>query len=132
VLQANWGDIVIGPSSNIQENCVLHVRPDAVTVIGRSCHIGHGAVIHGASLGKHVMVGMHAVLHDGVVIWDEALVGAGCVTLANMEIPEGKMVVGMPGRVAGDVSEEQKAAWDWGTNLYQGLPARCKKSLRRL
>ncbi len=49
-----------------------------------------------------------------------------------MEIPSGKMVLGVPGKIVGDVSEEQKAAWDWGAELYQGLPARCKKSLRRL
>jgi len=132
VLRGDWGDVVIGPGSNIQENCVLHVRPDEVTDIGPSCHIGHGAVIHGATLGTHVMVGAHAVIHDGVVVGDEALIGAGCVVPANMEIPGGKMVLGVPGKIVGDVSKEQKVAWRWGTKLYQGLPARCKKSLRRL
>jgi phenylacetic acid degradation protein len=132
VLRGDWGDIVIGPGSSIQENCVLHVRPDEVTVVGPACHIGHGAIIHGATLGRHVMVGMHAVIHDGAVIGDEVLMGAGCVVLANAGVPGGKMVVGVPGKVVGDVSREQVEAWDWGLELYQALPARCLKSLRRL
>lgn len=132
VLRGDWGDIVIGPGSNVQENCVLHAPPDGVASIGPSCHIGHGAVIHGATLGRHVMVGMLAVIHDGVVIGDEALVGAGCVVLANTQVPAGKMVLGIPGKIMGDVSAEQKAAWEWGTKLYRGLPPRCKKSMRRL
>jgi carbonic anhydrase/acetyltransferase-like protein (isoleucine patch superfamily) len=78
------------------------------------------------------MVGIRAVIHDGVVIGDEALIGAGCVVLPDMEIPGGKVVVGVPGKILGDVSEEQKAAWAWGLGVYQALPARCLKSMRRL
>jgi phenylacetic acid degradation protein len=132
VLRGDWGDIVVGPGSNIQENCVLHVRPEEVLVIGPSCHIGHGAVIHATCLGYHVMVGMRAVIHDGVVIGDEALIGAGCVILSDVEIPAGKVVIGVPGRIVGNVSEEQKEAWAWGLELYQALPARCLNSMRRL
>jgi phenylacetic acid degradation protein len=129
VIRADWGDIVVGEGSNIQENCVLHVRPDEVFRVGPSCHIGHGAIVHASVLGYHVVVGMRAVIHDGVVIGDEAIVGAGCVVLPNVEIPAGKVVVGVPARVLGDVSEEQRAAWAWGLDLYQALPARCLKGL---
>ena len=132
VLRGDWGDIVIGPGSNIQENCVLHVRPGEVLAIGASCHIGHGAVVHATTLGYHVMVGIRAVIHDGVVIGDEALVGAGCVVLPDTEIPGGKVVVGVPGKIVGDVSEEQKEAWAWGLKVYQALPARCLAGMRRL
>jgi phenylacetic acid degradation protein len=132
VLRGDWGDIVVGAGSNIQENCVLHVRPDEVTLLGPDCHIGHGAIIHGAQLGRHVMVGMHAVIHDGVVVGDDALVGSGCVVLADMDVPAGKMVVGVPGKIVGDVSADQKVAWEWGLRQYQALPARCLKGLRPL
>jgi hypothetical protein len=63
---------------------------------------------------------------------EEVLIGAGCVALARMEIPGGKMALRALGEIVGDVSEEQKSARDWCTKLCQGLPARCKKSLRRL
>jgi phenylacetic acid degradation protein len=132
VLRGDWGDIVVGAGSNIQENCVLHVRPDESTVLGPDCHIGHGAIIHGARLGRHVMVGMNAVIHDGVVVGDEALIGSGCVVLTDMQIPAGKMVLGVPGRIVGDVSTEQKVAWESGLEQYQALPARCFKGLRPL
>ncbi|MDH4209541.1 MAG: gamma carbonic anhydrase family protein [Anaerolineae bacterium] len=132
VLRGDWGDIVVGPGSNIQEHCVLHVRPEETTILGPDCHIGHGAIIHGAHLGRHVMVGMHAVIHDGVVVGDEALIGSGCVVLPDMQIPPGKMVVGVPGKIVGDVSADQQSAWDWGLKQYQALPARCLKHLRPL
>lgn len=132
VLRGDWGDIVVGPGSNIQENCVLHVRPEETTILGPDCHIGHGAIIHGAHLGRHVMVGMNAVIHDGVVVGDEALIGSGCVVLADMQIPRGKMVLGVPGKIVGDVSEDQKVAWEWGLKQYQALPARCLRDLRPL
>src|SRR4030042_2729755 len=125
VLRGDWGDIVVGPGSTIQGNCVLHVRPEEVTILGPDCHIGHGAIIHGAHLGRHVMVGMHAVLHDGVVVGDEALIGSGCVVLADMQIPAGKMVLGVSGKIGGDVSADQKVAWEWGLKQYQALSARC-------
>jgi len=111
---------------------VLHVRPDEVTLLGPDCHMGDGAIIHGAQLGRHVMVGMHAVVHDGVVVGDDALIGSGCVVLADMEIPAGKMVVGVPGKIVGDVSADQNVAWEWGLRQYQALPARCLKGLRPL
>ncbi|MGB9298975.1 MAG: DapH/DapD/GlmU-related protein [Anaerolineae bacterium] len=130
VLRGDWGDIVVGAGSNIQEDCVLHVRPDEVTLLGPDCQIGHGVIIDGAQLGRHVMVGMHAVVHDGVVVGDDALIGSGCVVLADMEVPAGKMVVGVPGKIVGDVSADQKVAWEWGLRQYQALPARCLNGLR--
>lgn len=131
VLRGDRGDIVIGPGSNTQENCVVHLRPDKVTVIGPSCHIDRGAVIHGATLGRHVMAGMHAVIHDGVSTGDEALVRAGCVVLGDADIPPGNLVVGVPGRIVGEVTEEQKHAWDLGLKLCRELPLRCAESLRQ-
>lgn len=131
-LRGDWCDIVVGPGSNIEENCVIHVRPDEVMVVGPSRHIGHGAMIHGATLGEHVMAGMHAIIHDGVVIGDEALSGTGFVGSENVETAGGRTVVGAPGKIVGDVSDEQKAAWKWGIELYQDLLARCHRNLCRL
>jgi len=129
VLRGDWGDIVVGAGSNIEENCVLHVRPDEVTLLGPDCNVAHGAIIRGAQLGRHVMVGMHATLHDSVVAGDDALIGSVCVVLAGMQIPDGKMVVGVPGTIVGEVSAGQKAAWEWGQRQYQALPPRCLKGL---
>ncbi len=132
VLRGDWGDIVVAKGSNVQENCVIHVRPDEVVRLGPSSHVGHGAILHGCTLCTHVLVGMGAILHDGVVVGDGAVIASGCVLLQGMEVPPGKLVIGVPGRVVGDVRPEQREFWEWGTRLYQGLPARCHASLRRI
>ena len=120
VLRGDWVDIAIGRGCNTQENCVVNVGPDQVTEMGPSCHVGHGVVIYGATLGRNAIAGMHAVIHDGVRI------RAGCVMLWN------NTVAGASGKTLGDVSEEQRTAWDWGLKSYQGLSSRGKESLRRL
>ncbi len=132
VLRGDWGDIVIGPGSNVQENCVFHSRPDETVTLGPNSHVGHGAILHGATLGDHVLVGMGAILGDGVRIGDGCIIGAGCVLLEGTEVPPSRLVVGVPGRVVGEVSAERaEQAW-WGTRLYQTLPTRCQAGLRRL
>ncbi len=86
--------------------------------------------MHRANLDEHVMLGMHAIIYDGLVGGDEPLVAAGCVVLSSTEIPRGKMVIGAPRWILSDVSAEQKAAWDWGTKVYDALAGRCKTVLR--
>jgi carbonic anhydrase/acetyltransferase-like protein (isoleucine patch superfamily) len=108
------------------------MRPGDTVRLARDSHIGHGSVIHGATLERHVLVGMGAILHDRVRVGEEAIIGSGCVVLEGTEIPPGKVVIGVPGRVVADVTPEQAKLWWAGTRLYQGLPARCKAGLRRV
>lgn len=132
VLRGDWGDIEVADGSNIQDNCVIHSRPGDVVRLGSASHVGHGAIIHGASLGEHVLVGMGAILHDDVFVGDGSIIGAGCVVLEGTQIPPNSLVVGVPGKVVGRVSEEQAALMWWGTRLYQALPERCRNGLKRL
>ncbi len=76
------------------------------------------------------MVGMHALIHRGVVIGDETLIGARCAVLENMEIPGGQVGIGVPPKILSEVSHEQRSAWDWGLKLCQALPACWHKTLR--
>jgi phenylacetic acid degradation protein len=92
VLRGDWGDIVVAKGSNVQENCVIHARPDEVVRLGPSSHVGHRAILHGCTLCTHVLVGMGAILHDGVVVGDEAVIASGCVLLEGMQVPPGKLV----------------------------------------
>lgn len=132
VLRGDWGNIAVGDGSNIQENCVLHVLPDEAVVLGPGSHIGHGAILHTCTLGIHVLVGMGAVIQDHVTIGDGAIIGAGSILKAGMTVPPAKLVVGIPGRIAGEVSDETAKRSEWGTKIYQALPARCHASLRRI
>ncbi len=130
ILRGDFGFIEVGDGSNIQENCVIHTFQEQTARFGRDSHIGHGAIIHGATTKDNVMVGMGAILHDGVVIHENCIIGSGCVVTANQVIPAGKLVIGVPGKIVGDVSEELAKAKTRGTKLYQTLPRRYKETCK--
>ena len=129
-IRADWGAIEIRDGCNVQENCTIHVFPGALVVLDEGAHMGHGSVVHGAQLGRNVLIGMNAVVMDRAVIGAGSIVGALTFVPADMVIPDRKVVVGNPARVVKDVSDEMLAWKAEGTRLYQGLPARCHASLR--
>ena len=130
VLRGDFGYVEVGDGSNIQENCVVHTFPDRTARFGRDSHIGHGAVVHGVTIGENVLVGMGAVLHERVEVGDHCIIGSGCVVTANQVIPPGKLVLGVPGKIVGDVSAEMSRAKTFGTQLYQTLPRRYKATMK--
>ncbi len=130
VLRGDWGEILVADGCNIQENCVVHMFPGKSAVFEEGAHIGHGAIIHGATVGKNVLVGMNAVLMDDVKVGENSIIGALCFVPANMEIPAKSLVVGNPAKIIKEVSDQMI---DWktqGTQLYQQLPADCYNTLR--
>lgn len=132
-IRGDWGEINIGPNSNIQENCVIHNRVGGVTELGPKSHIGHGAILHGPlQMGEHVFVGMGAVIMDGVRLGDGSCVAAGAVVTANTIVPANKLVVGVPAGVAGDVTPQLKERLEKATDYYIKLPSRCFKGLKVL
>jgi len=129
-IRGDWGQIIIEDGCNVQENCTIHMFPGTTVLLKESAHIGHGAIIHGAQIGKNVLVGMNAVLMDDVVVGDNCIIGALTFVPANMIIPERKIVVGNPGKVIKDVSEEMTEWKTEGTKLYQQLPAELYATLK--
>ncbi len=132
VLRGDWGYIEIGSGSNIQDTCVIHSVPDEGTILGEDCHIGHGAVVHQAELGKHVLVGKNAVIMNWTKIGDDCIIGSGCVVPQKRIIEPNSLVIGVPGKVVGKVSEDQKEYSLNATKLYQTLPKRYYGSLKCL
>ncbi len=132
VLRGDWGSIVIGSGSNIQDTCVLHSVPDKSTKLGDNCHIGHGAVVHQAELGEHVLVGINAVIMDWAKIEDECIIGSGCVVPRDMTIEAKSLVLGVPGKVVGKITDKQNQYSWWATKLYQTLPKRYHETLREI
>ena len=108
VIRADNDEIKIGNRSNIQDNPVLHVDPGCPVHIGNDCIIGHGAIVHGAKLGNHVLVGMNATILNNATIGNYCIIGANALIPEGMQIPDGSLVVGMPGRVIKQLTEEQK------------------------
>jgi carbonic anhydrase/acetyltransferase-like protein (isoleucine patch superfamily) len=121
-LRGDWGGIEIGDGCNVQENCTIHMFPGVMVKLEESAHIGHGAIIHGAHIGRNVMVGMNAVVMDDAEIGDESIIGALSLITANTKIPPRSLVVGNPGKVIKEVSDEMIAWKTKGTRLYQSLP----------
>lgn len=128
-IRGDWGKIIIEDGCNVQENCTIHMFPGVTVRLKKSAHIGHGAIIHGATIGANSLIGMNAVIMDNAEIGDECIVGALCFVKAKMIIPKRSLVVGNPAKIIREVSDEMI---DWkteGTKIYQGLPADLYESL---
>lgn len=130
VLRGDWGSIRIQDGCNVQENCVIHMFPGVEVILEEGAHIGHGAVIHGAHIGKNVLIGMNSVVMDDVVIGKNSIVGALCFIKGGDIIPEKSLVVGNPGKVIKTLSDEMIEWKTEGTKLYQQLPGQCYNSLK--
>ncbi len=129
-IRGDWGGIVIEDGCNVQENCTIHMFPGITVVLREGAHVGHGAVVHGALLGRNCLIGMNSVIMDQAQIGEGAIVGALSFVPAEMVIPDRKIAVGNPARIVKDVSDEMLAWKSEGTALYQKLPAECHATLR--
>ena len=131
-IRGDWGQIILEDGVNVQENCTVHMFPGKSITLQEGAHIGHGAVIHGAQLGRNVLIGMNTVIMDDAEIGDECIVGAMSFVKANSKIPARSLLVGNPARIIKQVSDEMIAWKTKGTELYQQLPAECHDSLREV
>ena len=129
-IRGDFGGIVIEDGCNVQENCTVHMFPGVTVVLEANAHVGHGAIVHGARIGRNSLIGMNAVIMDNAVIGAECIIGALCVVPAEMQIPDRKIVVGNPAKIVKDVSDEMIAWKSEGTRLYQSLPAKLRETLR--
>ena len=130
VVRGDWGEVIIEEACNVQENCVIHMFPGTTVTLKKGAHIGHGAIIHGGTIGANVLVGMNAVVMDDCEIGANCIVGALCFVPANTTIPERKVVVGNPAKVVKDVTDEMIEWKTKGTDLYQQLPGDCMRTLK--
>jgi carbonic anhydrase/acetyltransferase-like protein (isoleucine patch superfamily) len=129
-IRGDWGGVVVEDGCNVQENCTVHMFPGVTVVLEEGAHVGHGAVVHGARLGRNCLIGMNAVVMDRATIGAGSIVGALAFVPADMQVPERSLVVGNPARVVKPVGDEMLAWKTEGTRLYQALPARLHAGLR--
>lgn len=128
-LRGDWGSIRIDDGCNVQESCTVHMFPGITVWLKEAAHIGHGAVIHGATIGKNCLVGMNAVVMDEVELGDECIVGALAFLKQGEKFPARSLIVGNPAKIIKQVSDEQIAWKSEGTTLYQQLPKQCFDTL---
>lgn len=129
-IRGDWGQIIIEDGCNVQESCTIHMFPGVTVLLEESAHIGHGAVIHGARIGRNTLIGMNAVVMDNAVIGAECIVGALCFVPAEMQVPDRKIVVGNPAKIVKDMSDERVAWKTAGTRIYQQLPDDLRATLK--
>lgn len=132
ILRGDYGSIAIGPGTAIEENAVVHIRPDGISTIGKHVTIGHGAVLHGNRIADYAVIGMGAVICFDVEIEEWSIVGEGCVVPNGQHIPPGKMVMGVPAEIVGDIQQKHKDFWVYGKQLYVDLAKRYPQELEQI
>ena len=120
-IRGDYGAIVIGNGTSVQENVVIHAREGDRTVIGDRVQLGHGCILHNCTVADNAVVGVGAIVSDYAKVGNWAIVGEGAVVRG--EIPDGAVAVGVPAKVVGEVTEEQKREWLHYKRLYAELAA---------
>ncbi|QBD77319.1 gamma carbonic anhydrase family protein [Ktedonosporobacter rubrisoli] len=123
VIRADLSPISIGRGTNIQDNCTLHVEANGPLSIGEECSIGHNAIVHAATIGNHVLVGMHAVVLSYAQISSDTLIGASALVSERATIPSGVLVLGIPARVVRPLTEADHRRILYGATAYATLAA---------
>ncbi len=121
-LRGDWGQIIIEDGCNIQENCTIHMFPGTTVLLKEAAHIGHGAIIHGATIGRNCLIGMNAVIMDNVVLEEECIVGALAYIKSDTVFEKRSVIVGNPAQKIKNASDEMIQWKTEGTALYQQLP----------
>lgn len=131
-LRGDFGRIVMKGGGNFQDGCVAHSFPGTDAVMEENAHVGHGAVLHGCTVGRNALIGMNAVIMDGAIVGESAFVGAMTFIKAGFAVPPRHLIQGVPGRVLRPLTP---AEIDWmheGTRAYQDLTRRCLGSFREV
>ena len=132
-IRGDYGKVIVGNGTAIEENVVIHARPDDRTFIGHNVTIGHGAVIHNATIKDNAVVGMGSIVSDWAVVGVWSVVGEGAVVRNKQEIPDGKVAVGVPAKVIADTKEDYKALWSKYKLVYADLAnKKYPETLKRL
>ena len=105
-IRGDWGEVIIEDGCNIQESCTIHMFPGTTVLLKEAAHIGHGAIIHGATIGRNCLVGMNAVIMDHVVLGDECIVGALSFIKADEKFSSRSLIVGNPAKRIKEVTDE--------------------------
>jgi carbonic anhydrase/acetyltransferase-like protein (isoleucine patch superfamily) len=125
VLRGDINRIVVGHHSNVQDNAVLHLADDFPCLLGSWVTVGHGAIVHACKVGDECLVGMGAVILDGVVIGKQSIIGAKALVTQGTKIPPGSLVLGAPAKVVRKLTKEERAGLKWWAQKYVDNGAYC-------
>ena len=123
-IRGDVAKVTIGPGTNVQDAAVVHCDNGHPNVIGADVTIGHGAIVHGESVGDGTLIGMGAVVLGRTKIGKHCLIAAGAVVPPGKEVPDGHVVMGLPGKVARETNDEEKKYLSWLPGHYRALAQR--------
>jgi len=132
VVKGDYGEIRIGSGTSVQDNVIIHARPDELTVIGDNVTLGHGCIIHNATVMDDAVIGMGAIISDYATVGAWAIVGEGAVVRARFEVPDGKIAVGVPAKVIADVQDHHKEELIRFKAIYRDLAKRYPVGLKKV
>ena len=118
VIRGDSSTIELGKNTNVQDNAVIHTSRNSKVVVGDNVTIGHGAIVHGCTIGNNVLVGMGSIILDNVIVGDNCIIGAGSLVTQNKIIPEGSLVYGNPAKIVRNLTKEEIEHIIWNANDY--------------
>lgn len=121
VLRGDEGKITVDRKANVQDGAVVHSGPGEDVFIGEGVTVGHGAIIHGCTIGRYSLIGMGAVVLSRSVVGDHCVIGAGAVVKEGDRIPDGSLIVGVPGKVIKQLTPDQMKAIEANCDEYVEL-----------
>ena len=130
-LRGDFGRVLVGAGSNVQDCCIMHAFPSKDAILGEEAHIGHGAILHGCTIGRGALIGIGAIVMDDAVVEEEAFVGAASFVKARFVVPRRTLVTGIPARIIRELKPEELEWKAVGTREYQELTERCLASFRQ-
>ncbi|MGY5876845.1 MAG: gamma carbonic anhydrase family protein [Candidatus Thorarchaeota archaeon] len=132
VVKGDYGEIRVGDGVSIQDNVIIHARPNEITIIGSNVTLGHGCIIHNATVKDEAVIGMGAIVSDYATIGKWVIVGEGAVVRQNFEVPDGKIAVGVPAKVIADVQAHHREELTKFKEVYRDLAGRYPTGLKKL
>lgn len=124
ILRGDYGTIIVGKGTAIEEGAIVHARPDDRTVFGKSVTVGHGAMVHNAHIKDYAVIGMRATISDYSVVGEWAIIGEMGLVKNKQQVPDDSVAVGVPVKVVSKVSKQQKEFWSYGKKLYTEMARR--------
>ncbi len=120
-LRGDYGTIIVGRRSMIEDNCVVHARPDERTVIGERVTVGHGAILHNCTLCDNALIGMGGIVADYATVKEWGVVAEGAVVRNKFTVPSRTIVAGVPAKVIGEIDDDYIKTWTSFKGMYPWL-----------
>ncbi|MHB1908803.1 MAG: gamma carbonic anhydrase family protein [Nitrososphaerales archaeon] len=132
VARGDYGTILIGDRTSIQENSVIHARSNETCRIASDVQLGHGAIAHNCEIKDFAVIGLGSRICDYAVVGVWSIIGEGAVVASGTRVPDGKVAVGVPSKVVRDTNDEDRQVWSFYKEKYAELAYRYKQGLKKI